>query len=422
MNASSLDLSRLPRFPCHADNKKPLTSHGFKDAVRVRDDSAWPLVGVPTGVKFDVVDVDPRNGGTAWYDQNFDALPLTRSHATRDGGIHLLFRAAPGLRCTSGRIAAGVDVKAKGGYVIWWPREGLPFEDAPLCEWPDWLLAEAMRPKAREVGKGVAAVNKDRHLSPSIHGNGNVGDLTAALWKLDPTDYRGHDRWLRLMMSCHAAGIERQAFIEWSTSDPDYANDADVIARRWDSLRADGGVSIAALLAEVRRTEARNGQAGEGGGPFSLSLPSKTHSLPLPSNPQPKRNTQSSGRNLKARLDCLLREVERTQGANRESMLFWAACVMAEIIAEDSRLTSSVAMALLISAAHVNGLWREIGAEECRRTISNGLRHVEMKLLQEDQPTTNTAVSTTVLRKERPMTEIRYHGKSPEQRPLKREL
>jgi hypothetical protein len=146
-----LELRQLPRFPCQTENKKPLTPHGFKDAVRVRDDSAWPLVGVPTGVKFDVLDVDLRNGGASWFDANFDALPQTRCHETRSGGIHLFFKAAAGLRCTSGKIAPGIDVRAKGGYVIWWPREGLPFEDHPLCEWPDWLLQEAMKPKVRSA-------------------------------------------------------------------------------------------------------------------------------------------------------------------------------------------------------------------------------------------------------------------------------
>jgi hypothetical protein len=53
-----IELRQLPRFPCQVENKKPLTPHGFKDAVRVRDDSGFPLVGVPTGVKFDVLDVD----------------------------------------------------------------------------------------------------------------------------------------------------------------------------------------------------------------------------------------------------------------------------------------------------------------------------------------------------------------------------
>jgi hypothetical protein len=88
-----------------------------------------------------VLDIDPL-GGARWYDLNFDALPLTRCHETRGGGLHLLFR--PAGRKLRGKIGPGVDVKSAVGYVIWWPREGLPVEDAPICEWPNWLLDPAL--------------------------------------------------------------------------------------------------------------------------------------------------------------------------------------------------------------------------------------------------------------------------------------
>jgi hypothetical protein len=37
-----------------------------------------------------------------------------------------------------------VDVRADGGYFIYWPREGLRVvSDAPVAEWPEWLLGLA---------------------------------------------------------------------------------------------------------------------------------------------------------------------------------------------------------------------------------------------------------------------------------------
>jgi hypothetical protein len=136
-------MTGLATFPCN-DAKEPISPRGFKDAVRGVSWRKAPLVGAPTGAAngFDVLDVDGE-AGRGWYDRNFDAIPTTRAHST-ERGMHLLFRCAEGLRCSTGRIAPGVDVRAEGGYVIWWPREGLPVEDAPICEWPDWLLAEAM--------------------------------------------------------------------------------------------------------------------------------------------------------------------------------------------------------------------------------------------------------------------------------------
>jgi hypothetical protein len=377
MNAATLELSKLPRFPCQAENKKPLTAHGFKDAVRVRDDSEWPLVGVPTGVKFDVIDVDPRNGGTAWYGQNFDALPQTRCHQTQSGGVHLLFKPAPGLRCSSGRIAAGVDVKAAGGYVIWWPREGLPFEDAPLCEWPEWLLQEAMRPKAR------SAVRRNPNTLLPLHHGEHAADLVEALHKLDPHDWRGgdqrgHDRWLQLMTACRAVGIERDDFIEWSVGDPHYARDGEEIARRWDSLVPQHGGAFWAALSEAGITlDAKIARAGKSVGVPFYRIPT---------------------RNLRGRLYSIQRTIERAQGADRERVLFNGACICAEIIAERRwKLTPSTASALLESSARVNGLWGEIGADEVRRSIANGLRHVEEKLLAQPEKG-NCKMTTTHFR------------------------
>jgi hypothetical protein len=61
-------------------------------------------------------------------------------HQTPSGGHHLLFKHAPGLRCSTGRIADGIDVKADGGFVVWWPAAFYPVTEAPVADWPAWLL------------------------------------------------------------------------------------------------------------------------------------------------------------------------------------------------------------------------------------------------------------------------------------------
>jgi Bifunctional DNA primase/polymerase, N-terminal len=60
------------------------------------------------------------------------------------GARHLIFRHSEDLRCSASKIAPGVDVRADGGYAVWWPREGFRVvSDAPVAEWPDWLVGLA---------------------------------------------------------------------------------------------------------------------------------------------------------------------------------------------------------------------------------------------------------------------------------------
>jgi len=145
-------------FPVLA-NKHPATPHSFKDASA---DSAalrelWrrypgPLVGVPTGdiTGFDVLDFDTTKHPEAgvWWRANRHRLPPTRAHQTRSGGFHLLFRHDGLVRGVAGKICLGVDTRATGNFIVWWPAHGHRVIDAPLASWPDWLLAE-FQPRPR---------------------------------------------------------------------------------------------------------------------------------------------------------------------------------------------------------------------------------------------------------------------------------
>jgi Bifunctional DNA primase/polymerase, N-terminal len=149
-DALTLASMGLHCFPC-AESKRPICPHGFQDATNdlegIRD--LWarypgPLIGMRTGAEsaVDVLDVDPKHReATDWFKTHCPRFPRTRVHSTRSGGIHLLFRHAAGLRCSASRIARGIDVRADAGYIIWWPAIGLPLMlDAPLADWPQWLL------------------------------------------------------------------------------------------------------------------------------------------------------------------------------------------------------------------------------------------------------------------------------------------
>jgi hypothetical protein len=96
---------------------------------------------VATGDSFDALDLDARHPeARAWWTENRPRLPPTRTHRTRSGGLHLLFNADPGRRCSAGKIAPGVDVRAGGGFIVWWPAAGFPvLRDGAVVPWPSWL-------------------------------------------------------------------------------------------------------------------------------------------------------------------------------------------------------------------------------------------------------------------------------------------
>jgi hypothetical protein len=145
-----------PSFPCN-DLKRPTCPNGFKDAAIATHGLSplWlrhpgALVGVPTGPAsgLAVLDVDIAKGGDGWWSANRGRLPATRMHETRSSGLHVLFNYRAGLKCSVAKIAPGIDVRAEGGYIIWWPATGFSVVDHPLADWPDWLTPPEPPPPA----------------------------------------------------------------------------------------------------------------------------------------------------------------------------------------------------------------------------------------------------------------------------------
>jgi hypothetical protein len=173
LTASALWLAeemRLPVFACGHD-KRPVTQHGFQDATRdaveIERQFATPgaaMIGVPTGDTsgFFCLDLDVKNGGGGleWLAANQHRLPDTRRHKTRSGGVHLLFAMPQGriIRNSAGRIAAGVDVRGNGGYIIAPPSPGYLVDEAMApAPAPAWLLDLIDPPKALEAPRPAPA-------------------------------------------------------------------------------------------------------------------------------------------------------------------------------------------------------------------------------------------------------------------------
>lgn len=151
-------------FPCNVD-KSPRTSRGFHDASADPDVVAgmdWngALIGAAIPEGHVVLDVDPRNDGTATMQALKDAghrLPRTRVVRTGGDGTHYYFR-LPDDVDLRGQLGPGVDVKRAGrGYVIVPPSPGyrvLRRDDT--ADIPAWLL-DSLRVPDREHTTGEAS-------------------------------------------------------------------------------------------------------------------------------------------------------------------------------------------------------------------------------------------------------------------------
>ncbi len=128
--------------------------------------SLWPDAGLAGVTGPDsgllVLDIDPDAGGwesidaillAAYGPKAADYDPETWSVETGSGGLHVHFRYPPGVdvRNSAGRLGAGLDVRASGGYVLLPPTlhrsknryrwaDGYDPDSAPLADPPPWLL------------------------------------------------------------------------------------------------------------------------------------------------------------------------------------------------------------------------------------------------------------------------------------------
>ena len=203
--------SGLPVFPCKSSDKRPLVRGGFKSATT--DASVinvwwrrWPdaLIGVPTGKGFDVLDLDVKDGR-----DGFTAVPDWQRLSpiiarTRSGGAHLYFRTDGTVRCTSNKIAAGVDTRGVGGYVIVPPSTGYTWlhgepDFTALPPWPSKLRLPKIGDSAENNGattNTISAVAKKyagEGLPPSERAD--IEKIEAALAVIPADNY---DTWFRV--------------------------------------------------------------------------------------------------------------------------------------------------------------------------------------------------------------------------------
>ena len=214
LDRGAMDLARrgIAVFPCinaphdRTRDKRPLTKNGFKDASADPEVVAgwwrrWPqaLVGVPTGEKFVVVDVDLQHReAQEWYGKA--NLPITRIHRTRSGGRHLLFQATDEVRCSTSKLWQHVDTRGAGGYIIWWPACDLEVLHADtLARVPGWILE-----KLRDRPKSPPPPNRPARLQ-----TGNARSKLAGIIRVIATSPEGERNSRVFWGACRMAEMVR---------------------------------------------------------------------------------------------------------------------------------------------------------------------------------------------------------------------
>lgn len=113
-------------FPLHPGSKVPLTSNGFKAATTDSDQVAewWRRtpqanIGLPTGITFDVIDVDGPPGvlALAPYVAEIRHQAIGLVSTPRPGGLHWYVPPC-GDRGNRTGLLPSVDYRGLGGYVV----------------------------------------------------------------------------------------------------------------------------------------------------------------------------------------------------------------------------------------------------------------------------------------------------------------
>lgn len=217
------------QWPKRKYTREELEAHDGNLGIRLRSDQI-------------VIDVDPRNfpegdDPLARLIEDFgldlDSAPKV---TTGGGGWHYYF-AKPKRPQIVSKLDGylGIDFKSKGSQVV--APGSIHDKTGKEYVWDDVFdlgLDETSKlPKA--LGR---ALTKRPTAEVDEPGEYTADQIEAMLQSMDPAQFNSNASWEPLMMAVHQAsnGEAREEFIAWSTSDPEYGDDAEQIGARWDSL------------------------------------------------------------------------------------------------------------------------------------------------------------------------------------------
>jgi len=166
-------------FPCEPRGKKPLTNHGFKDAttdpaIIAQWWERWPdaNIGVACGPsKLVAIDADVKSGapGLETWAALCAELQLdttTPTALTPSDGQHVIYVTGDlDIGCSVGRLGSGLDVRARGGYIVAPPSIG---SNGSAYRWAPGLSPNdvAPRPIAESLAERLATPKREAAPEP----------------------------------------------------------------------------------------------------------------------------------------------------------------------------------------------------------------------------------------------------------------
>lgn len=244
-------LGKAPRYSEVVEKKKSLAE--IVDAAQ-----SGMNIGFRLPDNIIVIDVDPRNGGIASFDQLKTDTGIDDYSAeypvsyTGGGGWHVLLSKNPETRIVKNpKTLDGREIRYPGidflsgnvkSYIVgpgsYHYLKGRPYEVDEMSAWdidkpphaPDSLMGMI---GACSYQQSVAP-DSDAYESLELPND----RLVQLLADFDAPDFGGNDEWLSMAMACHhmTGGAGYDAFSRWSATDPKYANSDEENMVRWRSF------------------------------------------------------------------------------------------------------------------------------------------------------------------------------------------
>jgi hypothetical protein len=242
-----------------APQEDGLQSRDHRQIDRWWDKHPDALPGLPTGAAsgvavLDIDRKDDKDGFTALSDAGLDRFTDVRYVVdTPSGGQHIYFAHIDGLRCSTSKIAEGVDVLADGGYVIAPGAETTQGTYATSSNSED-MTAKPFPKTLRKLVGQRKATTKPQSSEPT-----QAWKIVKAALQSIPNNGKGadvsRDWWVKMLAALHheSSGSAKGRKLAHTWSDRWPGADPSETDRVWDSFgKGTSKATGATILHEAR--------------------------------------------------------------------------------------------------------------------------------------------------------------------------